>query len=316
LLLYEFMAVTSKQVQDFLNDELGINASEVAVVGAGAWSKCFGFRQGNDELVVRFGQHLDDFEKDKFAYTYTSATLPIPKVLDIGQAFGGYYAMSTRVHGVPLEQLSAKAWLAVVPSLVSALEAMRLADVSGTSGFGSWKSEGNGVHASWSHHLLEVRNDRPQQRTHGWLEKLATSPSPEGEKAFVWGMDLLEQLASDAVPRSVVHCDLSNRNVLVGEGKLSGVFDWGCALYGDHLYDLAWLEFWSPWHPELDIDYLKVELEQRWVETGYTPQNKDSRLLACHLHIGLSHLAYNAHLDDWETLLATAERMRRLAVKP
>jgi hypothetical protein len=37
---------------------------------------------------------------------------------------------------------------------------------------------------------------------------------------------------------------------------------------------------------------------------GHTP---------CHLHIGLDHLAYNAHLGDWATLAATADRMRDLA---
>jgi hypothetical protein len=37
-----------------------------------------------------------------------------------------------------------------------------------------------------------------------------------------------------------------------------------------------------------------------------------ARLAACYLHIGLDHLAYNAHLGDWETLAATAARMKML----
>jgi hypothetical protein len=40
-----------------------------------------------------------------------------------------------------------------------------------------------------------------------------------------------------------------------------------------------------------------------------------SRLLACYLHIGLDHLAYNSYLGDWDTLMATAERMRLLTEK-
>ncbi len=307
------MNVTLEQAWSFLKNDLGINASEVTPSGAGAWSKCFGFRRGNEELVIRFGQHVDDFQKDKQAYAFANPDLPIPKALDISEVFGGYYAISTRVHGVPLEHLSAKEWLKVVPSLVSVLEALRLADVASTSGFGGWNGEGNASKASWSEHLLAVKNDTPQQRTQGWREKLTTSP--EGEKAFVWGVDLLGQVVSDSVPRCLVHCDLINRNVFVNENKISGVFDWGCALYGDHLYDLAWFEFWSPWHPELDVAYLRRELEQRWFEVGYIPKDVDSRLLACYLHIGLDHLGYNAYLGDWDTLMATAERMRVLAEK-
>ena len=104
-----------------------------------------------------------------------------------------------------------------------------------------------------------------------------------------------------------------NRNVLVEDGRLTGVFDWGCSIYGDHLYDLALFEFWSPWYPDLDIGLLRSTLEQRWHEAGYVPPNLVNRLTACYLHIGLDHLAYNAYLGDWSMLAATAGRMRTLA---
>jgi hygromycin-B 4-O-kinase len=304
------VGVDIRQAQAFLTNHLDIESSEVALVGEGAWSRCFGFRQGAEELVIRFGDHVDDFRKDQLAYAYTTPDLPIPKVLDIGQAFDGYYAISTRVHGVPLESLSSTRWLAIVPLVVSVLEAMRMANLSSSVGVGGWGIEANAPHVSWSHHLLTVGDDTPNQRTHGWRERLAASP--QGEAAFTWGFDLLKHVANDSVPRCLVHCDLINRNVLVDEDRISGVFDWGCSLYGDHLYDLAWFEFWAPWHPELNMHYLRSEIERRWREVGYAPADKEERLMACYLHIGLDHLAYNAHLGDWPTLSATAERMRTL----
>jgi hygromycin-B 4-O-kinase len=302
--------INNQQAQSFLSQR-NSDTSKLELIGAGAWSQCFGFQQGSEELVIRFGNHVDDFQKDKRAYGFAHPDLPIPKVLEIGRAFEGYYAISTRVYGVPLENSNSKEWLAVIPSLVSAFEAMRLAEVSDTSGFGSWGSEGKATCTSWSEHLLAVQNDAPQQRTHGWKEKLFAFP--EGDEAFKWGMELLERVASDSVPRNLVHCDLINRNVFVSDGKISGVFDWGCSLYGDHLYDLAWLEFWSPWTPELDIAYFRSELERQWSKVGYIPKDKDSRLLTCYLHIGLDHLGYNAYLGNWDTLMATARRMQTLA---
>ena len=90
------------------------------------------------------------------------------------------------------------------------------------------------------------------------------------------------------------------------------MFDWGCSLYGDHLYELAWFEFWAPWCPELDIPYLRSELERHWRAVGYAPADKEARLRACYLHIGLDHLAYNAFIEDEAALLATAQRMQTL----
>jgi hygromycin-B 4-O-kinase len=306
----ETEGVNISQAQAFLAGYLDAEPSEVALIGEGAWSRCFGFRRANEELAIRFGNYVDDFRKDQLAAAYATPDLPIPEVLDVGQAFDGYYAISRRAHGVPLESLSSTQWLAIVPSVVSALEAMRTTDLSSTSGFGGWGAEGQASCASWSDHLLAVGEDTPERRTHGWRKRLSTSPA--GDAAFIWGFDLLKRVASDAIPRCLVHCDLINRNVLVGDEWISAVFDWGCSLYGDHLYDLAWFEFWAPWHPKLNIHRLRSELERRWLDVGYAPADKAARLMTCYLHIGLDHLAYNAYLGDWSTLAATAERMRTL----
>lgn len=304
------VTVDSQGAQSFLTDTLNIPATAVELIGEGAWSRCFGFRQGNEELAIRFGHYVDDFQKDQLAYRYATPALPIPEVLAIGNAFGGYYAISRRVHGTPLEQASAEQWPTLVPAVVAALEALRLANLTDTTGFGGWDAHGQAGDASWSGRLLTVGQDNPSLRIHGWRQKLATLP--EGEAAFVWGFDLLQQVVTDDVPRALLHCDLVNRNVLVEGERITGIFDWGCSVYGDHLYELAWFDFWAPWYPHLDITHLRTSLETHWQRIGYAPPNKANRLAACYLHIGLDHLAYNAHLGDWPTLLATAERMRTL----
>jgi hygromycin-B 4-O-kinase len=305
--------VSVHQARAFLTDYLGAEPSEVALVGEGAWSRCFGFRRGDEELVIRFGNHLDDFRKDQLAAVYATADLPIPEVLAVGQAFDGHFAISKRAFGVPLESLNSIEWLAVVPSVVMVLEALRKTDISATGGIGGWDGDGRAGFASWPDYLLAVGHDSPDRRIHGWRNRLAASP--EGEAAFTWGFEQLQRVASDSAPRCLTHCDLINRNVLVGDGKVTAVFDWGCSLYGDHLYDLAWFEFWAPWFPQLDIRLLRSELERRWREVGYAPENKTARLLACYLHIGLDHLAYNAYRGDGSAVAEVAARMRALATE-
>lgn len=304
------MTIDTQQANAFLQDHFRGEATDVALVGAGAWSQCFGFRIGDTEFAIRFGKHVDDFQKDQRAGAFASPDLPIPQVSEVGEAFDGYYAISQRVYGVPLENVSAAQWRALVPAVAAALEAMRHADLSATRGIGGWGEDGNALDVSWREYLLRVGVDAPEKRTHGWLKKLEASP--EGMATFEWGYNLLRRFASDDVPRCLAHCDLINRNVLVEDDKIAGVFDWGCSIYGDSLYDLAWFEFWSPWYPEMDLSLLRAELEQRWRDAGDPPANIAERLAACHLHIGLDHLGYNAFTGNETNLLGTAKRMRTL----
>lgn len=299
-----------QQARSFLTGHLGAEPAQVVQIGEGAWSRCFGFSCDGQALVIRFGKYVDDFQKDQLAHAYATPDLPVPQVLEIGPVLDGYYAISRRVYGLPLEDVGAEQWMALVPAVVAALEALRTADLSATVGFGGWCADGNAAHTGWVSRLLSVDQDTPDQRGHGWRERLAQSP--HGEAAFEWGFDLLKKIVDDAVPRCLLHCDLMNRNVLVDGAQITGVLDWGCSVYGDHLYDLAWFEFWAPWHPQLNVAYLRSALEQRWMEKGYTPENKDARLMASYLHIGLEHLAYHARLENWGTLVAIAERMRAL----
>ena len=46
------------RVQAFLASRFDPASREVEQIGAGAWSRCFGFHRGEQELVVRFGQHI------------------------------------------------------------------------------------------------------------------------------------------------------------------------------------------------------------------------------------------------------------------
>jgi aminoglycoside phosphotransferase (APT) family kinase protein len=90
---------------------------------------------------------------------------------------------------------------------------------------------------------------------------------------------------------------------------VTGVFDWGCSAYGDHLLELAWFDFWSPWHPALDLAPLMATTS---IALG---ERVEQRYLACLLYIGLGHLAYNAHLEDWSALVGVEQRLDELVAR-
>ena len=294
--------------REFLIERFGIAATDVEYVGEGAWSRCFGFTHNGAEMVVKFGRHTEDFERDRLAARFASANLPIPQVVEIDEALGAWYSISTRAHGTPLEQLDVTGWTDTLPSVLALLDSLRKADLTGTTGYGAWDREGNAPHATWEEYLADVIHDRPGSRTVGWKRRLVDSPL--GDESFMRGYErMLDLAAAFPGPRSLVHNDLLNRNALAAGGRVTAVFDWGCSIYGDFVYELATIVFWSPWYAPIEQSDVMSRAIDHYGDMGLEVANFDERFRCCALHIGLVHLAYNAFLGDLETLRLTDRRM-------
>jgi hygromycin-B 4-O-kinase len=300
------------RAEAFLSNRFGADIHDVTPLGMGVWSKAFAFRRLDQDYVIRFGAHGDDFGKDRLAAAFASPALPIPRVLEMGETAGGYYAISERVHGGYIDDVGEAQMRALLPALFAALDAARLADLSGTSGYGGWSAGGNAPFPSWQAALLDVACDRPGDRIHGWRGRLAASAAGSGP--FEQAYRRLQELAVH-VPeeRHLIHSDLLHYNVLVEGDRITGVLDWGCALYGDFLYDLAWFCFWQPWYPAWQGIDFRAEYEHHCAAIGFDLPHFDERLAACQIHIGLAGQAYQAYAHDWTNLQETARRTLDLA---
>lgn len=87
------------RAEAFLPDRFGGAAGDVAPLGAGVWSSAFAFRRLDRDYVIRFGAHWDDIAKAPLDAAFAGPVLPIPRAVEIGQAAGGYNAISERVYG-------------------------------------------------------------------------------------------------------------------------------------------------------------------------------------------------------------------------
>jgi len=107
----------------FLSDHYGESIT-AEVAGTGMWSTCYGFVLAGERLVARFGRHAGDFECDRIAADFAAPMLPIPRVYEIGEVLDGYYAISDRAEGTPLEDSTPEQWRTLVAPVAAALAAM------------------------------------------------------------------------------------------------------------------------------------------------------------------------------------------------
>jgi hygromycin-B 4-O-kinase len=298
--------VTTSLAAAFLARHVGPGVSTVIPLAHGEWSRAYAFSHDAREYIVRFSALDEDFRKDRLALRFAAPSLPIPAIIEIGETDGGFYAISERVPGGFLDDLNGTGMRAMLPSLFAALDAMREKDLADTTGYGIWGADGHAPHPTWRTALLDIAHDRPGDRIHGWWERLAASPVGSAfDDAYAQLRALSEHGPEE---RHLIHSDLLNFNVLVEDGRITGVIDWGCAMYGDFLYDLAWFAFWAPWYPAWrGIDFVATA-RQHYADTGIAVPNFAQRLTCCQIHIGLAGMAYQAFTERWDLLAETSAR--------
>lgn len=284
------------------------HAAELTALEGGAWSQAYAFAQDGNEFVIRFGMHRGDYDRDRIAYERLGGLLPVPRVVEIGDAFDGAFALTQRAHGDPLELLDAERWRRVLPAVLDLLDALRRADTSSTTGYGSWDAQANATHPSNREFILSVvdEDDMRGARLEGWRRALERRSSVADLHARAYKR-LVELQSAIPEARHVAHCDLINRNVLVHGDTISAVFDWGCAITGDHLYDVAWMGFWQHWHPGLESVDIVTAARDDLHERGVDTDDFDTRITVAQLHQGLANLAYNVWTGVEAHIAATVE---------
>lgn len=303
--------ITLKEAESFLKDHLQNKSRQVEDLNGGDWSAAYAYILEGKEYVIRFAASKEGFKKDKKVGDYATSTLHVPKIVEIGEALRGYFAISERNHGIFLDDLDGEQMQRTLPNLLSTLDEVRNFDLSGTEGYGWWGAKGIASCRTLQEPLLGGFDDKPGDRTYGWRKKLESSPT--GAAAFDRIRAVLETLVVDMPSeRYLIHNDLLYRNVLVEDSEISAIIDWGNSMYGDFLYDIALLVYYWSWFPKWkDID-IKQAVLAHYESIGLTVPDIEKRLLCYQIHIGLDGLKYAAFTENWDHLNRKTEQALRL----
>lgn len=295
------MTLESTQVKRFLEGKLSTPITRISKASHGEWSQTFFFTQSNQEYVVRFNKDRRDFDKDKLAYRLAHNNLPIPKIFEIGEAFGGYYAISKRIPGEFIDKLDLKAMNSLTPEIVKMFDALRRVDLSSTQGFGNWNAQGVGSDSSWQEFLLSITKPNYNQHLQGWRDNLKRfKPGLEGFTSISEKFKTL--VLNCPEERYLIHSDLLHYNLLVKDSKISGMIDWGNSLFGDFLYDIAWFAFWQFWYPSMKKINFEELMYEHLTDQGVNLANYEERLQCYKYHIAMDSIIYSAYKENWKLI--------------
>lgn len=305
--------VAEREARDLLERKYGAVA-ELHALGGGSWSSAYSFVRGGRPLVVRFGARRDWFEAERAAMAFASPEIPVPEVLEVGDAFGGAYAISARHYGMNLEDVRPDQSAVAGPMLASLLGALFRVPKSRDLPVG-WHWTPRRSDLTWRDWLRERIIDDPRQEVHGW--RFAISAQSEVDRIFrACEARVLGLLDVCPERRDLVHGDLLHANVLVTEdaSRPSAVYSWKSSVRGDFLFDTAWCTFCSVLYPGIAaMDLWGLVHQQTSIrEDAEAFIDAPLRHHCYELNVGLGALAWNAWIGDGKVLHQVATHLATL----
>ena len=288
--------IDQELVLTYLREHFDDAVSSVDFIAGGESSQAFSFHSKGSDFIVRVNKSDRSFRKDRYAFEhFASVAIPIPQIVHIGQGEGYAFAISTMASGTTIKNLPSSELPAVLPELISTLDAIHSTDILSQKGFGKWNTDGIGEFDSWKDFVLGVG-------IHLDSGKLFETTFLERE---VWAKvyaEIERLTAFCPQEKFLVHGDYGFDNLVSDGKKVTGVLDWAESMYGDFVYDVAWLGFWSREKSEL--------YEKHYRERNIS--HFEERLLCYKLRIGLGSLSFYAYSQQKDKYDVVRERVLKL----
>lgn len=276
----------------------------------GLISETLSFQVDEKEYILRFAPHGIEtgYKKEFFIFQqFASYAIPIPPIIKCGWYENLYYAISEKLPGQGLNFISEEEYRQTIPSIIQTLSAIHQIDVQQWHGFGWIDENGIGKLPSWKDFILSVIEEEPATGFYGkWHIMFQTTFLERDffETVYSQMSQLLEKCPQE---RYLVHGGYGYNNVLARDGKVTAVVDWVDAMYGDFVYDIAWIAQWAPY----GIDYARL-FHQYYTNNKVPLPNYRERMNCYQLYMGLDGMRFFAKTKNQEAYQATRQKLQNL----
>jgi hygromycin-B 4-O-kinase len=299
--------IPDEHVLALLNERFSASVTDLVAVEGGLVARTFAFRTGDHEYIIRF--NLDkmlnaNFPKEAYLWQkLASSSIPMPPVLQVGRLDELHYAISHKMPGTTLFHFTPLELGQLFPQIVETLHAIHQVDVSDTQGCGVFDDHGRGMSSSWRDFLRQIAEEEQEQDYFGkWHSLFAETFLERAVFAQIY-QQMVYLLDFCPQERYLVHGSLSLANMLALPGKLTAVLDWLDARYGDFVYDIANLDYWTP---GLRV---RERFQQYYQEREIPVPSYDERILCYQCYITLGAMRFYAKADQQQSYEYVRRRM-------
>lgn len=276
--------IDANDVQVFLEQNYQ-KVNNIRKIVEGESSQAYSFICSEGKRILRVNTNGNQgFLKDLLAHQrFNSTDIPIPAILAVGEmAKDVYFAVSVQSEGEMVSKLNKQQNKIILPELVRMLDHIHsLTPIA--DGYGEWDAEGKGKYNSWQDVLL------------AWLEEnwAETKAAPFYDESLHDELRRHIRGLLEYCPevRTLVHGDFGLENLMSDGNHITGVIDWEMSMYGDFLYDIAWLDRWGTRH---GYGYAGI-FKEYYKSQNRMPENYDQRIQCYKLCIALDSLGFYAY---------------------
>ncbi len=272
-----------KEAQDYLRFKYSAEFKDITPLEGGVTTQAYKFRLNDKTLILKVNEaidRIDTFRKEKFLTEIEGISFFAPKIFSIEKKFKKLFIISEAVKGEPLESFLKKCTKNSRELLIGQLgEVFTLFKKTRVKNNLFERKE------NWSSYILtRIKKDH----RHHWNDIVTkTFFKPEFYEQIKNRIIAMKRvLPEDA--NDLVHGDFHMGHIYVKNGKISGIIDWGNAMTGDSLYDVATFMFWSP----------KISLINSIGESQGSKVLIKERVLFYQLIVLLSVLGHFARMND------------------
>jgi aminoglycoside phosphotransferase (APT) family kinase protein len=288
------------EIAKILERVLEKEIEELSYFGSGQTSRVYKFRVGLGFFVIKTNNlTCEVYKRELFIQNnFTKINKYLPKILQNGKSDNVFFSITEIAKGTTLKEIPDNEVVSFFDKVFEVLEEIHSSNIPDSSCYGKIDSLGIAKHKTWRDVLLD---------------KTIYSANPENNKKIntdLWNRcyEKIKFLSKFILEeKKVVHGDFSKGNLFFFDGEITNIIDWEETMYGDNIYDVARISFWSS-----EVDFADLYHKKYIEKYNHEITNFKERVLCYKIRIKLKSLSWYCHSEQTDKYNKTQKELEKI----